>query len=228
MLRQFERLPEGYNYFRLHPKGRGMLVARPGGIAPFTFVEEYLGEVHTGGGGVASALCVFIAGFVMCMMPHTQTPPPDTTPVPHTVRPAASSSTQVQGANQVLPHLCGVHATATAAAAAAVATAVTVSSPPGWRWFEIQDAIKKITQKELPDFYNITLERPKDDPDGYDVMFVDAAFMGSFASRMSHSCSPNCQVRLSGTQHACSTNNATVSVLVSTGPGELVCSVLCF
>lgn len=65
---------------------------------------------------------------------------------------------------------------------------------PGWRWFEIQDAIKKITQKELPDFYNITLERPKDDPDGFDVMFVDAAFMGSFASRMSHSCQPNCQV----------------------------------
>lgn len=48
ILRQFERLPEGYNYFRLHPKGRGMLVARPGGIQPFTFVEEYLGEVHTG------------------------------------------------------------------------------------------------------------------------------------------------------------------------------------
>lgn len=64
----------------------------------------------------------------------------------------------------------------------------------GWRWFEIQDAIKKITGEELPDFYNITLERPKDDPDGYDVMFVDAAFMGSFASRMSHSCTPNCQV----------------------------------
>jgi hypothetical protein len=48
ILRQFERLPEGYNYFRLHPKGRGMLVARPDGIQPFTFVEEYLGEVHTG------------------------------------------------------------------------------------------------------------------------------------------------------------------------------------
>jgi SET domain-containing protein len=25
------------------------------------------------------------------------------------------------------------------------------------------------------------------------VLFVDAAFMGSFASRMSHSCTPNCQ-----------------------------------
>jgi hypothetical protein len=89
-----------------------------------------------------------------------------------------------------LPHTrCGLHCTAVTA---------TTTPPPflpsGWRWFEVQDAIKKITQKELPDFYNITLERPKDDPDGYDVMFVDAAFMGSFASRMSHSCSPNCQV----------------------------------
>jgi type IV secretory pathway TrbD component len=66
--------------------------------------------------------------------------------------------------------------------------------PAGWRWFEMQDAIKKITQKELPDFYNILLERPRDDPDGYDLIFVDAAFMGAFASRMSHSCTPNCQV----------------------------------
>lgn len=45
-----------------------------------------------------------------------------------------------------------------------------------WRWFEIQDAIKKIADEGLPDFYNIALERPKDDEDGYDVMFVDAAF----------------------------------------------------
>jgi hypothetical protein len=34
----------------------------------------------------------------------------------------------------------------------------------------------------------------RDDPDGYDVLFVDAAFKGSFASRVSHSCTPNCQV----------------------------------
>lgn len=38
-----------------------------------------------------------------------------------------------------------------------------------------QDAVKKITGDELPDFYNIVLERPKDDPDGYDVLFIDAA-----------------------------------------------------
>ncbi len=44
-----------------------------------------------------------------------------------------------------------------------------------WRWFEIQDAVKRITGDELPDFYNIVLERPKDDPAGYDVLFIDAA-----------------------------------------------------
>lgn len=35
--------------------------------------------------------------------------------------------------------------------------------------------MKKITGDELPDFYNIVLERPRDDPDGYDVLFIDAA-----------------------------------------------------
>ena len=39
----------------------------------------------------------------------------------------------------------------------------------------LQDAVKRITGDELPDFYNIVLERPKDDPDGYDVLFIDAA-----------------------------------------------------
>jgi len=71
ILRQFEALPEGYNYFRLHPKGRGMLVARPGGIPPFTFVEEYFGELHTGQagreedlvfGGRGGGLCTDLGG----------------------------------------------------------------------------------------------------------------------------------------------------------------------
>jgi hypothetical protein len=100
----------GYNYFRIHPKGVGLVCRRAGGLPRLTFVEEYLGEIHT-------------------------------------------------------PH----------------------------RWFELQDAVKKITGDELPDFYNITLERPRDDPDGYDILFVDAAAKGAFASRMSHSCTPNCQ-----------------------------------
>jgi len=100
----------GYNYFRIHPKGIGLVCRRQGGIPRLTFVEEYLGEIHC-----------------------------------------------------------------------------------PWRWFELQDSVKKITGDELPDFYNIVLERPKDDPQGYDVLYVDAAAKGAFASRMSHSCTPNCQ-----------------------------------
>lgn len=100
----------GYNYFRIHPKGTGIVCTRPGGLPALTFIEEYLGEVHA-----------------------------------------------------------------------------------PWRWFEIQDAIKKKTGDDLPDFYNIVLERPRDDPAGYDVLFIDAASKGAFASRMSHSCTPNCQ-----------------------------------
>lgn len=46
VLNQFNN--SGYPWFRLHPKGRGVIVARPEGVAPFTFVQEYLGEVHTG------------------------------------------------------------------------------------------------------------------------------------------------------------------------------------
>lgn len=100
----------GPNYFRFHPKGVGLICKREDGIPPLTFIEEYLGEIHT-----------------------------------------------------------------------------------PWRWFELQDAVKRITGSELPDFYNIVLERPKDDPAGYDVLFVDAAAKGAVASRMSHSCTPNCQ-----------------------------------
>ena len=36
----------GSNYFRIHPKGVGLLCARQQGLPPLTFVEEYLGEVH--------------------------------------------------------------------------------------------------------------------------------------------------------------------------------------
>lgn len=61
------------------------------------------------------------------------------------------------------------------------------------RWFEKQDALKTRRGNELPDFYNITLERPKDDPGGFDMLFVDAAPAGSLGSRLSHSCTPNCQ-----------------------------------
>lgn len=63
-----------------------------------------------------------------------------------------------------------------------------------WRWYERQDAIKKREpNKELPDFFNITLERPAEDARGHDVLFVEAAHRCTFASRLSHSCAPNCQ-----------------------------------
>ena len=36
----------GSNYFRIHPKGTGIVCIRDGGLPALTFVEEYLGEVH--------------------------------------------------------------------------------------------------------------------------------------------------------------------------------------
>jgi hypothetical protein len=101
----------GLNYFRLHPKGRGLVCKNPCGIPASAFVSRYLGEVY---------------------------------------------------------------------------------SP--YRWFELQDGLKKFApNEELNDFYNIVLERPTEDPRGYDVLYVDAEHKGAIASRMSHSCEPNCK-----------------------------------
>jgi len=66
-----------------------------------------------------------------------------------------------------------------------------------WRWYERQDAVKHAQKKlsfkpALPDFYNIMLERHIDDEAGYDVLFVDPVVKGNFASRLCHSCDPNC------------------------------------
>lgn len=63
-----------------------------------------------------------------------------------------------------------------------------------WQWYERQDAIKKcFPAMDLPSFFNITLERPPEDERGRHVIFVEAMHKGSFASRLSHSCEPNCQ-----------------------------------
>ena len=40
-------LQVGNNYFRVHPKGLGVICMREEGLPALTFVEEYLGEVHT-------------------------------------------------------------------------------------------------------------------------------------------------------------------------------------
>jgi len=72
---------------------------------------------------------------------------------------------------------------------------------PSWRWEEKEDAIH-ITQKRknlkpaLPDFYNMTLERPQSDPRGYGILFVDASRKAGHGSSLSHSCAPTCDVRV--------------------------------
>ncbi|KAK3277147.1 hypothetical protein CYMTET_14822, partial [Cymbomonas tetramitiformis] len=98
-------------YFRIYPKGVGVLCTNPEGVAAEQYVVEYLGELY-----------------------------------------------------------------------------------PPWRWFEKQDAIKKCNPNlVLPAFYNICFERPRDDDQGYAVGYVEAAARGSYGSRLSHSCDPNCQ-----------------------------------
>jgi len=72
---------------------------------------------------------------------------------------------------------------------------------PAWRWVEKLDAIEQ-TQKMvglkhvLADFYNMTLERPMDDPRGYGILFVDASRKAGFGSCLSHSCTPTCEVKV--------------------------------
>eukprot|EP01047_Picozoa_sp_COSAG01_P045584 COSAG01_NODE_4213_length_5235_cov_2.565031_5_plen_744_part_00 len=69
---------------------------------------------------------------------------------------------------------------------------------PAWRWFEKQQAVEA-AQKHygkkptLPDFYNMLMERHRDDSRGYSVLYIDAAERHNFASSLSHSCDPNCR-----------------------------------
>lgn len=51
---------------------------------------------------------------------------------------------------------------------------------PAWRWSEKTDAVEeaKLTHglsPDLPDFYNIMLERPKEDIRGYGLLYVDVS-----------------------------------------------------
>ncbi|XP_024381473.1 histone-lysine N-methyltransferase ATXR3 isoform X3 [Physcomitrium patens] len=70
---------------------------------------------------------------------------------------------------------------------------------PPWRWYEKQDGIRALQKKEkepAPEFYNIVFERPKGDSWGYDVLVVDAMHKANFASRLCHSCRPNCEAKV--------------------------------
>ncbi|KAF8369961.1 hypothetical protein HHK36_032009 [Tetracentron sinense] len=69
---------------------------------------------------------------------------------------------------------------------------------PAWRWFEKQDGIRSLQKNNkdpAPEFYNIYLERPKGDGDGYDLVVVDAMHKANYASRICHSCRPNCEAK---------------------------------
>ncbi|XP_030546348.1 histone-lysine N-methyltransferase ATXR3 [Rhodamnia argentea] len=70
---------------------------------------------------------------------------------------------------------------------------------PTWKWFEKQDGIRSLQKNNkdpAPEFYNIYLERPKGDADGYDLVVVDAMHKANYASRICHSCRPNCEAKV--------------------------------
>ncbi|XP_010267835.1 PREDICTED: histone-lysine N-methyltransferase ATXR3-like isoform X2 [Nelumbo nucifera] len=70
---------------------------------------------------------------------------------------------------------------------------------PAWKWFEKQDGIRSLQKNNkdpAPEFYNIYLERPKGDRDGYDLVVVDAMHKANYASRICHSCRPNCEAKV--------------------------------
>lgn len=68
--------------------------------------------------------------------------------------------------------------------------------PPS-RWCERMDVVEQAQESfglkpSLPDFYNILLERPRQDKGGYALLFVDASQKASLGSSCSHSCDANC------------------------------------
>ncbi|KAL3697909.1 hypothetical protein R1sor_011985 [Riccia sorocarpa] len=70
---------------------------------------------------------------------------------------------------------------------------------PPWRWYEKQDGIRSLQKGDkdpTPEFYNIYYERPKADVQGYDLLVVDAMHKANFASRLCHSCRPNCEAKI--------------------------------
>jgi hypothetical protein len=68
---------------------------------------------------------------------------------------------------------------------------------PPYRWCERMDVVDQAQKSyelkpALPDFYNILLERPRQDPNGYGLLYVDASQRANMGSSCSHSCDANC------------------------------------
>lgn len=94
-----------------------------------------------------------------------------------------------------------------------------------FRWCERLDVIQQSQElfglkPALPDFYNILLERPRQDPKGYGLIFVDASMKANMGSSCSHSCDANCTtsvVARNGKLTICLTTNRFIY------PGEELC-----
>jgi hypothetical protein len=73
---------------------------------------------------------------------------------------------------------------------------------PPWAWMAKQDAIRSAQKSRgmrecgPPEFYNMQLERPPGDAEGFSILFVDAMHYNNYAARLSHSCDPNVEVSL--------------------------------
>ena len=100
---------------------------------------------------------------------------------------------------------------------------------PPYRWCEKLDIVEQAQKKfglkpTLPDFYNILLERPRQDPRGYGLLFVDASQKANMGSSCSHSCDSNC------TSAVVARDGKLVIVLTTNRfvhPGEELCMDYC-
>ncbi len=69
---------------------------------------------------------------------------------------------------------------------------------PAWRWSQKLGAVEATQtlygiKPDLPDFYNILLERPRVCYRGYNILYCEAGrHVANFSSTLSHSCDPNC------------------------------------
>ncbi len=69
---------------------------------------------------------------------------------------------------------------------------------PAWRWSQKLEAVEATQtlygiKPDLPDFYNIVLERPRLCSRGYNILYCEAGrHVANFSSTLSHSCDPNC------------------------------------
>ncbi|CAN0261082.1 unnamed protein product, partial [Discosporangium mesarthrocarpum] len=53
---------------------------------------------------------------------------------------------------------------------------------PAWRWCERTDAVEQARRRhnlkpDLPDFYNMVLERPREDKRGFGLVFIEVKWL---------------------------------------------------